>query len=297
MVIVLAQEVSDSEKFLPRLEKIQDISRAPHAESPSTTVYRGPARDFEQLCRAFALVHDRYLQLGYMEQHESGMRYSLLNLLPQSTTFVVEDEAGVAGTLSVVIDSQAGLPGSNEFGEQFSELRTQGRIVAEATMFACREESAKNLDVSLQLMAIAFSWCLETGVDDLCMIVNPRHVGFYEKVLGFERLGDEHPMGHVEGHAGIMLRCNVTAILKGEGLVTRQAARLLKSAETLGSLSFNRFQLLEPEVSVLLDFCPEILVQGERIHREMVEYCFPLACAAVVERYGYVPSMDGLEGI
>jgi len=293
MVIVLSPEISGLVQYSPRYPYAS--SNAPQvSQRQDHSAYRGPARDFEQLCRAFALVHDRYLQLGYMEQHESGMRYSLLNLLPQSTTFVVEESTRISGTLSVVVDSPAGLPGSKEFGGEFDKLRGQGKLIAEATMFACREESAKNFDVSLQLMTVAFKWCIEIGIDELCMIVNPRHVGFYEKVLGFRRMGDVQPMGHVEGNAGIMLCCDVSGILKGEANVTKQGARLLKATETLDILAFHRFQLLEPEVSVLLDFCPELFLNDESSQREMLEHCYPLACASVRENFGYVPSLDEL---
>ena len=256
--------------------------------------YCGPARDFAQLCRAFALVHDRYLELGYMTQHESGMRYSLLNFLPQATTFVVEEGSKVLGTLTVVIDSPAGLPGEEVYSEEFEQRRAERRIVAEATMFSCGADKQTQASVSLQLMALAFSWCAETGVDDLCLIVAPKHVGFYEKILGFERLGKERPVKHVEGNAGILLLCNVAAVLSGEGQITRQGARLLLASQDLGTLAFNRINLLDVEVATLLDFCPELLTHADPAQREAVERYYPLACASIEENYGMEVTLDGL---
>jgi len=263
-------------------------------DAENVGTYRGPARDFAQLCRAFALVHDRYLELGYMAQHESGMRYSLLNFLPQATTFVVEEGAKVLGTLTVVIDSSAGLPGSAAYEDEFNLRRAEGRILAEATMFSCVADKQKQAHVSLQLMALAFSWCAEVGVDDLCLIVAPKHAGFYEKILGFERLGRERPVKHVEGNAGILLLCNVAAVLSGEGQITRQGARLLLAAQELGTLAFNRINLRDVEVATLLDFCPELLLNADPVQREAVERHYPLACAHVENSYGAEVTLEGL---
>lgn len=256
--------------------------------------YRGAARTFAQLCRAFALVHDRYLEQGYMRQHESGMRYSLLNLLPQTTTFVVEEQSKLLGTLSVVIDSPAGLPASDDFAQEIAERRKLGRVIAEATMFSCLPDPKFQTQVSLQLMSLAFAWCVEIGIDDLCLAVSPKHAPFYEKVLGFERLGRERAVNHVEGNAGIFLLCNIAAVLDGEGQITRQGARLLLASKEHGPLAFNRLSLLEVEVATLLDFCPELLLQGEPARREAVERCYPTACAVVEENYGRVVSLEGL---
>ncbi len=264
------------------------------AEPAAPVNYHGPARNLAQLCRAFALVHKRYVEFGYMEEQESGMRYSLLNLLPQATTFVVEDGPNVLGTLTVVVDSKAGMPAESEFGPDFDGLRQEGRILAEATMFACDETIANKTTVSMQLMALAYHWCVEIGVDDLCLIVNPKHVGFYEKTLGFERLGTEKAMPHVEGNAGILLRCNIEAIVAGYGKITSHGQRLLNATQVNGTLTFHRFTMLDVEVSVLLDASPETFFKAPEAQRSTLEQYFALPCALLKAAWGVSVSLEEL---
>lgn len=260
---------------------------AKHTDSKTEQdrIYVGPVRNFEQLCRAFALVQRRYVERGYAKENDTGMRYSAWNVLPHSTTFVVADGLRILGTLTVVLDSTCGLPLGIGFDEECRQLRENGRRIAEASMFACEDESSHTRDVSSKLMALACRWCIETGVDDLCLVVNPRHVGFYERVLGFERLGIVKPMDHVEGAAGVFLRFDLSKAVHQAADLPARASVLVRAASTHGKLAFSRYELKEVEVSVLLDGSPEIFFGANEAQRELLERHFPLACLSVRATY------------
>ena len=69
-----------------------------------------PVRTFSELCAAFTMVHDNYVASGYMTPHSSGMRYTALQLLPVSTTWIAIYGNEIIGTGTVVAYSPAGLP-------------------------------------------------------------------------------------------------------------------------------------------------------------------------------------------
>ncbi len=267
---------------------VTDHSTLPSNPAPTPVAgasYCGAAQNFAQLCVAYGLVHTRYIQQGYANENETGMRYSLWNLIPQATTFVVEESSNIQGTLTIVIDSACGLPAEKEFPREFTNLRARGSFIAEATMFAAASGDVRSLDVSSRLMTMAVRWCLEAGIDDLCMTINPRHAGFYERVLGFERLGVVESMGHVEGHPGILLRCNLSNALEAGGAPEGRASRLLAAARMEGKISFNRTRLTEVEVAVLLDGNPGIYFDAAPEQRAVLERLYPLACKYI--RVGY----------
>ncbi len=272
--------------FESRHESVETALPSPlRLRRPETENYCGPARDFSELCRAYALVQKRYIDRGYAQDNNSGMRYSVWNLIPNSTTFVIAHDTHILGTLTIVIDSRCGLPASKEFDEEFETLRRQSRFVAEATMFACEGDGSAAMSVSLKLMALAARWCIEAGIDDLCLVVTKTHARFYEKALGCERLGGSKSVGHVQGTEGVFLRCDVSGALENKTGLTSRAETLLGAALENGKLSFNRSGLNEVETSLLLDADPGIYFDATPEQREAIERHYPLACISLRASY------------
>ncbi len=67
-------------------------------------------RDRRELQHALRLVHDNYVDCGYMSPHPSGFRLSVYYAMPSTRTFisVVDDE--VIATVSLFCDSPLALP-------------------------------------------------------------------------------------------------------------------------------------------------------------------------------------------
>ncbi len=166
----------------------------------------GPADSFARLCEAFRLVYFEYLRWGYVASDPSEMRFSAFQLLPVSATFVAVASGRVVGTASFVVASSAGLPSSGVFGDLFDSLAAEGRLVTEATMLASvASGSAGVRRTPLRVMPWALAWALAQGADDLCVVVNPRHVDFWSHALGFEPLGEVRPCEHVRGNPGVLM--------------------------------------------------------------------------------------------
>ena len=252
--------------------------------------YIGPVRSFDHLCQAFSLVHNNYVQLGYMKPHTTGMRYSVYEILPTSMTFVSVRDGRVTGTLTTVLDSMAGIPLENVFNDRLEALRRCGATAAEATMFACAHGSQGFANRALcSLMQYSFSWCCLYGVTDLCIVVNPCHRRFWQQAVKFEVLEETRSCRHVRGNPGVLLRLDIKATLQGR-LAETSIIRKLRSASPDPRLYIDNYLLSDADVARLLGGRPEIEANLTRHQRAMMERYYgdamPAAASAPAPAYG-----------
>jgi len=92
-----------------------------------------PARSMADLDKAYQLVYREYLQKHYCSPHPSGFHYTYYSVLPESRTFLLEKNNNFVGTISLVVDSEAGLPLEAIFPKEISEFRAPGRRLAEVS--------------------------------------------------------------------------------------------------------------------------------------------------------------------
>lgn len=142
------------------------------------------ALDGEQRSAACRLLNERYGWRGYGSEHR-------LNRNADITTFAASVDNEVVGTLSLTVDSPAGLAADASFADLLDDMRAvPGTRLCELTKFAV----AKDL-TSLHVLASLFHTIFIFGVGhydctDLVIEVNPRHVRFYEVMLDFARVGE-----------------------------------------------------------------------------------------------------------
>jgi hypothetical protein len=171
----------------------------------------GLASDTDTLDAAFRLVHDQYVSRGYMDPHPSGRRLSLHNALPTTKVFVARRGTEVLGTVSVVQDSVLGLPMDEIYAEELARLRRDQRGIAEVSALAIRSECrALGLPILMRLVRMIVVYTAEVArLDDLCIAVNPRHVGFYQKALSFTMFGPLRGYQKVNGAPAVAMRCDL----------------------------------------------------------------------------------------
>ena len=150
------------------------------------------AESHDELKQSFTLVHREYLKLGYIKQPDpSGMHFGIHNLLPETATLVVKSESKVVATLTQVTDTKThGLPMDRIYCAELNALRRKGRKIAEL----CALVTSSNLrwkNLFMQMSRIIYQHALCSGIDDFCIMVNPKHVGFYKLIFLFEPLGSE----------------------------------------------------------------------------------------------------------
>lgn len=147
--------------------------------------------------QACMLVQERYAERGYGAQE--------LAEDPARLTIVAYEGMDPVGTLSVGFDSPAGLLCDDLYQAEIDQLREADRKVCEFIKFAANT-STTSIKTLAALFHVVFIYAHRIhGFDDVVIEVNPHHVKFYERALGFTQIGPERTNRRVNAPA-ILLR-------------------------------------------------------------------------------------------
>jgi hypothetical protein len=140
------------------------------------------AKDAERAI-AESLVNKMYGWRGYGNQHK-------IPVSPAHTTFLACLDRMPTGTLSYANDSRAGLAADNLFRDEIDEYRrVPGTRVSELSRFAFDAAMpSQKLLASLVHVIFLHNRC-HNPCTDIFIEVNPRHVRFYEAMIGFRAIG------------------------------------------------------------------------------------------------------------
>ncbi len=109
------------------------------------------------------------------------------------------------GTLTLGFDTGNGLLVDELYKAEVDQLRRAGRRVCEFTKLAIdNKRTSKRMLASLFHIAFLYAECV-WGYTDLVIEVNPSHVDFYQRLLGFEVIGSERVCLRVHAPA-VLLR-------------------------------------------------------------------------------------------
>jgi N-acyl amino acid synthase FeeM len=151
----------------------------------------------DDFAQAFRLLAEKYQARGYDEPGSKLFRFTPYHVLPGTITVVARAGDRVIATLSMVPDTPfLGLPLESTFPEEIARLRGEGRRLAEVTSLADVGLSPRGfLPILLAMTRLVHQYHERQGGDAWVIAVNPRHGGFYRKVLGFTPIGDRrsHP--------------------------------------------------------------------------------------------------------
>ena len=174
-----------------------------------------PASSREELEHAYRRVYWSYRHRAYIEEHPSRMRLSVFNAFPTTVTFVSIMDKEVIASITVVPDTEVGLPMDEIYRPELDELRAHGRKLVEATMFADRRnrDFRRSIPMLLLMMKYVFDHCCKiTNADDICITINPRHEDFYQEYLPFTTLGPQRSYPSVQDHPAIAKRLNLNTV-------------------------------------------------------------------------------------
>jgi hypothetical protein len=143
------------------------------------------------------LVQRRYAWRGYQVDAPATA--------PQSrTTLSAYDGDDVVATISVAQDSASELFVNALFGDEVNALRARGGRVCEFTKLAV-EDAIKSKAVLAALFHTAYIHARRIcSCTDLVVEVNPRHVHFYMRMLGFTVLGSTRADPRVQAPATLL---------------------------------------------------------------------------------------------
>ena len=151
-----------------------------------------------QLDAASMLIEKMYATRGYetnpLTDDSTSNRFTL----------VAGNGSSAVGTLTIGFDSPAGLLVDELFLDEVSVLRGAGRRVCEFTKFAVdRGVGSRQALAALFHVAYVHAHRIR-GCDDLLIEVNPRHVRYYEAMLGFTVLSPQRLNKRVNAPAVLM---------------------------------------------------------------------------------------------
>jgi hypothetical protein len=146
------------------------------------------------------LVNRMYATRGY---HSAKPANAAPMQVPSRMTLMASDHEAIIGTITIGFDTGDGLLVDELFGAELDAARAAGRKVCEFTKLAM-DSVVKSKRVLASLFHVAYIYAHRLqGFDSLFIEVNPRHVRYYEKMLGFVVSGPER----------LNLRVNAPAVL------------------------------------------------------------------------------------
>jgi hypothetical protein len=187
---------------------------SPQNAGPARGLTYGLARESEERLGAFRLIHDAYVRAGLGQPTASGMRVTPYQILPTSQIFVGKLEDQVVSTVSLIGDGELGLPMETIFGAEVQALRQQGERLAEVSCLADRRQDGRRfLSTFRQLTRLMAQFARYEGIQSLLITVHPRHVRFYEDLLGFVPISDRvASCPYVRGNPAVALRLEFARI-------------------------------------------------------------------------------------
>ncbi len=127
-----------------------------------------------------------------------------LNHDPNKITLAVYQEDKVVGTMSLGMDSPQGMVVDQLYKQEADQLRAEGRKLCDITRLAVDHDiKSKSVLAALFHMAFIYGHNIHHATD-LLVEVNPRHVLFYQRMMGFEQFGEEKTCPRVNAPAVLM---------------------------------------------------------------------------------------------
>ncbi|MBA4387646.1 MAG: hypothetical protein C0404_06670 [Verrucomicrobia bacterium] len=165
------------------------------------------ARTLEDRKRAWAMVYKLYLEKGYAQPDSDQLWYGMHDALPQTTTFIVTRDGNDIATVTVVFDSEIGLPADTLYRDELDKLRMNGRRLCEVVSLVSNETDRRGaIDVLKHLFKVGLHMSTRlVDATDFVITVNPHHAAYYERKLLFRRTGEIRSYEKVNGAPAALL--------------------------------------------------------------------------------------------
>ena len=129
-----------------------------------------------------------------MTKDPTGRRVLQQHREPTTTVFVATVDSAVALTSSLALDGACGLPMEGTYPELVASCRERHSSLAEVFGFAGkRERSYPFLPLATGLVAAMIEFARQRAVELALITVHPRHLRFYERLLGFRQIASGRP--------------------------------------------------------------------------------------------------------
>jgi hypothetical protein len=166
-----------------------------------------PGTDVGAFKIRLAASHDARRDAGYLVKRrymQQGYQTSAVREDTNVWTFAAYDEGRLSGTVSLRLDSHGGLAADALYRVELDALRYKGRRLCEFTRLAV-DTARLSQPVLAGLFHTVYLFAQQIRNFDFVVIeVNPRHVGFYRRSLGFEVIGPQRHNPRVDAPAVLL---------------------------------------------------------------------------------------------
>lgn len=154
------------------------------------------ATDEAAYLAAFRVVHDAYVQRGWIHELPERMWLTPHHVLPESTILVVSLHGEVVGTVALIEDSTIGLPIDHTFGPETRPMRQPGRRLVEMGSMAVAPH-VRGFGPAIVMMVSAWRYAAERlRATDIVVAISSSQEKFYGALFHFERYA---PIRNYEG--------------------------------------------------------------------------------------------------
>lgn len=167
---------------------IATIPNLRHPRNPNLVLRT--AKSPSEISLANQLISRNYVDEGYWQAKDENIRGNKYLNSPMRHVIVVMNGSDIAGTASVILDSDAGLPADRLETDAMNKLRTANEQIAEISALAIDKTYRNARSVLMLLLRFIYHLSYHyLRVDRLVVVCNPKHLDFYESIVRFEKTG------------------------------------------------------------------------------------------------------------
>lgn len=145
------------------------------------------------------LVERMYAWRGYRTETQAELAPP-----PHRIALVASRGEQLFGTLTLGLDGKEGLLADELYRQEINTFRGGERKVCELSKLAVDpEHSSKELLAALFHLAYVYGRIVH-GATDAFIEVNPRHAGYYKRLLGFRQIGERRSCPRVDAPAVLL---------------------------------------------------------------------------------------------
>ncbi|WP_419656174.1 hypothetical protein Dvar_52740 [Desulfosarcina variabilis str. Montpellier] len=168
-----------------------------------------PVRTSQEMKEVYRIVHDAYLEKGYIKEQPHGklIHYPHLDGIPETTVLVALDNCKVIGTNSVTFDGLYGMHVDEDFREECNQIRLENRMLAASWRIATRKSCRNVRKVVMKLIQKTVDHALMNGVETMLFTFNPRHERIYKRLLNMTTIArDDESVAGLSNAPAVLMR-------------------------------------------------------------------------------------------
>ena len=177
---MLRDPLSENQNFYIADKLCEIASRQEKSDAGNVRI----AQTLEELKAAYRVIYQEYVLRGFCSPDESQMHYNFYCFLPSSRTFILKKSGQVLGTLSLIMDSQYGLPAESAFANEIGTLKAPACRIAEIGLFGLDQTLLRGEDrhlANFRKLAAAFilfkemfAYARGASITDFVIAVHPQ---------------------------------------------------------------------------------------------------------------------------